>query len=417
MIKECIKKHRKLYLKVRKMKIFFRRFPYYLKNPGRICTKAIYSQGTEVVKVISEKDRHCFFGYYDSSPWSPDERYILYLSVPLLQRHPSSDDSGEIKCLDIKSKKNERICETRAWNWQQGCMLKWLSDKSTFIFNDHRRGDYCSVIKNIDTGDERINPFPYYTINERKEEALSLNFQRLQQLRPGYGYYNGTTNMMPSSKDGIFHLDLKSGEVELILSIDEFSKDIKSPKKEHWINHISYNPRGTRAVFLHRFVQDGRRRTRMFTMKPDGTDLYCLCESGYVSHFSWKDDQNILAWAQGPTGEINYHLFKDKTNHVKTMAVNKFDQDGHPSFSPGGGYLLTDTYPDNGGWKKLILYDIRDDKLYNIGDFYTPPYYFGSLRCDLHPRWDRSGQRVSFDSVHHGVRKMYVMDVSHIVDG
>ena len=40
----------------------------------------------------------------------------------------------------------------------------------------------------------------------------------------------------------------------------------------------------------------------------------------------------------------------------------------------------------------------------------------GTLRCDLHPRWNRDGRQVCIDSIHEGNRHMYVLDVPRIVE-
>jgi hypothetical protein len=41
----------------------------------------------------------------------------------------------------------------------------------------------------------------------------------------------------------------------------------------------------------------------------------------------------------------------------------------------------------------------------------------GSCRVDLHPRLSRDGRMVSIDATHEGLgRKMYVLDIGHILD-
>jgi hypothetical protein len=46
-----------------------------------------------------------------------------------------------------------------------------------------------------------------------------------------------------------------------------------------------------------------------------------------------------------------------------------------------------------------------------LGRYYAAPQFKGDVRCDLHPRWNRSGTQASFDSVHEGSRQVYVIDV------
>ena len=416
-MKACVKDNPKLHQHAREIKNLVRRLPYYINNLGRIGKSIFCNPEAEISYVMEEIDRECFFGYYGSSPWSPGEERVLYLSAPILKGHPTISNKAKIICFDLRHGKRFVVGHTRAWNWQQGCMLRWLEDQRgpTIIYNDHRENNYSSVIVNIETGEECVIPFPYYTFNEKRDEALSLNFQRLHHFRLGYGYDPGRIRLLPPSQDGIFRLDMKTGDYELILSLNEVAHDIEKSCDKHWVNHLEYNKSATRVIFLHRYVKEAKRHTRMFTMNPDGSDLFCLCDSGYVSHYAWMNEKEILAWAE-VSGERNYFVFTDKSQKVRVLGENLPLQDGHPSFSPDGRWLLTDTYPDRGGWKNLILYDIKNQKGINLTELYTPIRYNGTFRCDLHPRWDRKGNNVCFDSVHEGTRRMYVLDIGSITE-
>ncbi len=417
-----IRKNDLLFRSVRRLYFVMNDCLYYLKNPKDIGKKYELNENVSISSMIQNPRRHVFFGYYDKSPWDSSERYLLYLSVPLLGAHPTKENKGIIGYLDNADGKQHVIGKTRAWNWQQGCMLHWVDEKSpVFMYNDHRDGRYVTVIQHIHQGIRKVFPYPFYTVNKDGTEAMSLNFKRLHHLRQGYGYDPGDYKLQEKyipSDDGIFRLDLKDEKVELILPLTEISKGIGDKSKHHWVNHIKYNPSGDRVVFLHRYISNGNRSSRMFTMKPDGTDLYCLLDRGFVSHFTWKNDEEILATSgmPGDDGSSKYYLFEDKSDTVTRIGKDSLRGDGHPSFSPDGRWLLTDTYPDQGGFRKLMIYDLEDDEKHDIGRFYNPiKYRHDPLECDLHPRWDRSGERVCVDSVHEGRRKMYILDVCELL--
>ena len=80
--------------------------------------------------------------------------------------------------------------------------------------------------------------------------------------------------------------------------------------------------------------------------------------------------------------------------------------DGHQSFSPAGNWLLTDSYPDRYFEQSLLLFS-EDGKKRVLGRYRPEGSYFDDLRCDLHPRWDYTGDSVIFDSAHNGGRAMY----------
>ena len=80
-------------------------------------------------------------------------------------------------------------------------------------------------------------------------------------------------------------------------------------------------------------------------------------------------------------------------------ALDRFG-DGHPSFSPDGQWIVTDTYPDRARMRRLLLCGPADKTMIEVAAFHSPWRYDGPKRCDLHPRWDPSGQLRSIDSTH-----------------
>ena len=138
---------------------------------------------------------------------------------------------------------------------------------------------------------------------------------------------------------------------------------------------------------------------------------------------AWRDPTSLLAWANrpkpdGPGLQARYFRFADRTGEVETLGEGILTRDGHMTYSPDGRWLLTDEYPDPQDRKRtLILYCLADGARVEVGRYYAPPEIDGELRCDLHPRFNRDGTQVCFDSAHEGSRQVYVMDVGQIVGG
>ena len=154
----------------------------------------------------------------------------------------------------------------------------------------------------------------------------------------------------------------------------------------------------------------------MFTARPDGSSLYCVAKDDYVSHFAWRDERHILAWAlQREAGGVFYYLFEDRAPEREIVGQGVLTADGHCSYSPDRRWILTDTYPDAEDRRPLILFRPDDGRCITIGRFYSPPGLAEEIRCDLHPRWNRDGTRVCIDSAHEGQRQMYLIDVRDIV--
>lgn len=377
------------------------------------------------VRRVTGGTRHHFFGYYDKCPWDITGRYLLALEVGFMDRPPRPDDVAVIGKVDLHDGDRwEPIAETTAWNWQQGTHLQWLGpgyDRYA-IYNRRDGGAFSAFIVDVRTGEGRRLPRPIYAVSRDGRQAVTLDFARVHRNRPGYGYVGirdrWADDPAPAA-DGIYHMDLDSGASRLIVSLAQVSQYRPLPSMDgaiHWFNHLQFNPSGSRFIFLHRWRQpdSSSRLTRLYTASPDGSDVTLLADEGLVSHFDWEDDRHVLAWSRHQ-GEDHFHVYTDRSDTVRVLGYGVLTEDGHCSYSPGGRWLMTDTYPSRKRSERtIILYDPRSGRRYDVGSFYSMPAASGEIRCDLHPRWSRDGRQICFDSTHEGSRQVYVMNVSHI---
>ena len=378
------------------------------------------------VRRITDGPMHHFFGYYDKSAWNADDSLILGKRVARIwKRPPIADDVAIIGTIDATNGLWTPVAETTAWNWQQGCMLQWLgtAPRTTIVFNSRdQAGDFVATVVDLDNGSRRTIPAPVYGVAPHGREAVSTNFARLHATRPGYGYAGVPDPWAETDvpeDDGVRHIDLLAGAVMLvypIAAVAAHGADERMSSGIHWINHLQWNPSGTRFAMLHRWrAEGGGHTTRLLTGDPAGGALRLLEASGFVSHYDWRDDETLLAWSLHD-GERHYHLYEDvEGGRVDILGAEVFSEDGHCSFAPDRRWLLTDTYPDSKRSERtLIVYDCDTDTRHDVGRFFSDPSVGGEIRCDLHPRWSRDGCHVCFDSIHEGERQMYVIDVSSI---
>lgn len=378
------------------------------------------------VRAVTSGDQQHFFGYYDKCPWNASGKYLLGLETDFMDRPPTGDDRAVVGMVDLEDNCQwAPLADTRAWCWQQGCMLRWLPSVSNrlIIYNDRDEDHYVSIIRDVLTEETQILPMPVYAVSNDGRQAVTLNFARVQRTRPGYGYagvVDQWANDPHPEEDGIYWMDLKTGVYKLIVSLAQiaaFLPDDTMSIGHHWFNHLQFCADDRRFLFLHRWdIGEGRRRTRLFTANLDGSDLYCVSDHEMVSHFDWYDANHILAWARRYDVGDRYFLFTDQSDEVAVVGDGVLTVDGHCSYSPDRRWMLTDTYPDRDNhYRTLLLYRLKDGLRVDIGSFYSPPEVTGELRCDLHPRWHWNGTQVCVDSVHEGSRQMYVVDVSEVV--
>ena len=376
----------------------------------------------DIMRISPDDGMEYFFGYYDKSPWDATDRYMLSIRVKNSYKSAAPEEEAEIILFDTHNNNKYRVLgKTKSWNVQQGCMLQWLGPdySERIIYNDYRNDEYCSVILNIRTNEEKVISMPIYTVASNGKFALSLDFSRLHRLRRGYGYSNKHDNTKDEkcpNKTCIWHIDLESGEVKELLKYTDLTKfEPRSEMKEaeHKVNHIMISPSGKRFMVLHRWFNGSRKYTRLITGNIDGTELYNLNDDDMTSHCYWKNDEEILAYARKKDTGNGYYIMEDRTNNYRKV-WNELSGDGHPSYSPNGKMIVTDTYPDKA--RVARLYCIEDDKINNIAKVYAPFKYDNDVRCDLHPRWSRKGDKICFDSVFEGRRGLYIVCRSGIIN-
>lgn len=366
-----------------------------------------------------------WFAYYDKYQFDPSDRYVLGMEVGFEDRAPGPEDAIVLGMIDLQEDdKWIPFAESSAWCWQQGCMLQWLPGSNTeVIYNAREGGNYISVIQDVFTGAKRTLPKPVYAVSPDGKTAVGLNFARVNDTRPGYGYGGipdaGAASLYPDN-DGIYSLDLVSGESRLIITLAQIATaygDETTGGGKHWFNHLLFNPDGTRFIFLHRWHRpDGKGRfTHGFTARPNGEDIFCFNDHGMVSHFIWRNPQQLLAWSHEPDSGNKFHVYEDKTKNITVVGEDVLTADGHCAYSPCGNWILTDTYPDRENMQTLMLYRVSDGKRIDLGRFYQEQPKDIQLRCDLHPRWSRNGKLICIDSKCSSQRQLYLLDVSNIL--
>ena len=153
----------------------------------------------------------------------------------------------------------------------------------------------------------------------------------------------------------------------------------------------------------------------MFTVGQDGSELVCVDDGDFMSHFIWRDAAHLCAWAKpSPEAVEAFYLFTDKTRYVEAVGHGVMIYNGHNTYLPNtdNEWILNDTYPLADRFQELYLYHVPSQKRVELGRFFAPPAYTGEWRCDLHPRSSQDGRTVIIDSAHGGSgRQLYALDV------
>ncbi len=391
------------------------------------------NSGSHARCVCPDDGQPYLHGFYSLQPWDMAERRMLIHRLPFMDRMPTGAEPAELGLLEPETRRFEPLAETRAWNYQLGCMAHWVDGEhgeERVLYNDRRAGRFVAVMCDPAGGSERVFDSPVYTVDQNGRMAFGYDFARVQPLRPGYAYagvpYVLREREAPAD-EGIMRINLSTGETCLILSYAALANAFPHKNMRYapvFVSRLLGNADGRRIVLSFRFraPADGRYYTCLVTADPDGGNLHRL--AGFEerpAHFDWCGPDRLVVWLQ-PANSLRggFYLIEDRTHAREPLAHGVLRSDGHCSFGADTRMMLLDSFLDANGMQDLLLFDRNTGNVTELGRFHMPPAFGwsnhgGDMRCDLHPCWNRRGDRVCFDSMHEGRRAVYITNVTHSI--
>lgn len=361
-----------------------------------------------------------FYGFHDKIPWSKDNSMLLAHRFNIPDRDIKEKDKVEIGYFQGDDYTDFKcLCTTKSWNWAQGSMLQWVGKEDDIIFNYWNGNKNVARIIDKEGGLIKDLHYPIGAINQAGKYALSYSFERLNIGMYGYGYANENDrekdNPIPS-ESGLNVIDIESNNSNMLFSIEQIAKlkpESSMLDAYHFFTHCLFSPNGTRFLFLHRWYKKGKRLfSRMISSDLKGEDIHIFPTSGMVSHVSWIKNDEVLAYCNtSPFGD-GYFIFKDLSTYFGQIGKDKYSSDGHPQYCNINKLIVTDTYPDRFSIRELSIYDYQKNKKTIVAKLWSPNNLKNHIRCDLHPRWDRYGSMICFDSAHTGKRALCTVKLS-----
>lgn len=375
-------------------------------------------QAVQQMRVYGQPDRHIFFGYYDLPQINDNKSLLLVNNVDI--KAMEGKDVAKIECVDLRSDRFITIAETKAWCWQQGSRLRWHpTEHDCILFNNSDGKHYSCEIWRV-SDKKKIDEIPYalYDVDSSFRYGITLNFTRLQYFRPGYGYCNVMDSDIQKKipeNDGVYLVDLQSKTTKLLISLDQLASTVENGENYyHYVNHLSFSKTGKKFMFFHVWTNGVGMdwKLRLYVANTDGTELKYIETDETYSHYSWKNDSELLLAAMGDGNTYVYSIYNAETGECRHITSEQLKKDGHPSWVKGKDRFITDI-SDLTKTKNCMqsLYTINQDgtgyeELLNI---YSCPLMTGDRRCDLHPRITSDGQMISMDSTCFGKKRSAIL--------
>jgi len=364
---------------------------------------------------------HLLASYFGINSWDASQRYVTVLETDIRDHIPTENDLATLALVNVRTQELIPLAQTRAWNFQQGCMAHWLgtAPDSQIIYNDFRNGRFVSVIMDVHTRRElKVIDYPVSAVAPDGKKAISINFARLRITRPDYGYggagQDARREVQFPDDDGLFLVDLETGQAQLLVSIAQVKSLVPEVPASgiEYFNHTLFSRDGSKVFWLARATP--QRNTTSLTVQCDGSDLRrCFPDGWGGSHFDWLDGDRLMITAAYDAKDYGHLLFTVGQDNYQRLGNGLLDYDGHGTFSPDGKWMVTDTYPSGKlHEQKLYLMDMKTQAVLPLGRFVEPPEFKAGWRCDLHPRWSPRGDMIGFNSTYTGSRQVYMFELS-----
>jgi hypothetical protein len=360
---------------------------------------ARWSEGVKISAVKSPPHSHSLHAYFNTSPESPDRRYILFFS----SARPAAD-RGNICITERLTGKIKTLAEdiTVEDAHRQACQ-QWICNGKKVVFQDIRNRKWVIVSVHTDTLKEEI-----------LAEGRQLGFGRagsnivaLSGLHWNPGHY----------KD-VELLNVETGEIQTAVKAEQVSKTYGE-----WISrtfgkrNISVffpvlSPDLTKIIFKLSTVQKGKFRD------PEGSlrkGLFCydlnsrrfLFMREHWGHPSWHPDSKKLINVEGS----NLILIECKTGLVEAKSFINYDlSKGHPSFSSQGDLFTCDFKPESKNAWAVGVGNIRNGKFIVLHKFDNTGGASSWRPAHPHPVFGGDNTRIYFNVNSHKYTQLYVAE-------
>jgi hypothetical protein len=361
-----------------------------------------------------------FYGFHDKIPWSKDNSKLLSHKLLIENRIIKKEDLVEFGYFyGDNYTKFKSLGTTKSWNWQQGSMLQWLGKSESIIYNDWNGEKNIARIIDIYGNHIKDLECAIGASSNDGNYALGYSFERLNIGMPGYGYPFESDPFRHERKpkeSGLKLINIKNNVTDLLFSIkDIYNLETTNSMKDayHFFTHCLFSPNNDKFLFLHRWYKKGERlKTRLISYDISKRKLFVFPTKDMVSHFTWIDNNKVFAYANTEKNGDQYYIFRDNSKKYKYISNEIYSSDGHPQYCRKNNLIVTDTYPDRFRIQKLSVFNLKNNKKEVVAKLKSPLNYKDQIRCDLHPRWDRSGKQICFDSAHLGIRSLCTIKYS-----
>ena len=365
------------------------------------------------VERITHGPQNHFFGYIGHGmtiPWNASGRYIVALRTDFHDRMPKAGETADVVLIDTQQGHQLRVVDrTRAWNLQQGTMLYWNPQDAEhqFFFNDvdPDTGVVFTALYDVRQG-KRVRTYRFGNesianggVAPSGQYFAGINYGKISRIREVISY-PGTSDASAAgpanpTTDGLFRVDVSSGERKLLVSYQQLSDLLlDTPKNRErlgdpekypiYVHHTLWNRSSEWIAFIVRGGLD-KRPNAGCAVRVDGTGLRKI---PFAGHPEWLSG-TLFAMASKEDGAFNLYDVTAERWSGQLGAPGVFpDTNDDNALSPDRQWFVGSHRPSPQACVYTIFH-IADGR--HVRTPAVPTKSGGGLvRLDSAPRWNRT---------------------------
>ncbi|OQB15203.1 MAG: hypothetical protein BWY15_00573 [Firmicutes bacterium ADurb.Bin193] len=361
-----------------------------------------YINGFTVYERVALDNRTSLFGYFGTSPESPDGSKIVYVAY---DEDPGkkSKTSGELYICNADLTNHVKIRDIYNAGWHNGVSAIWL-DNNTIAYNDRADGDSVPSTYIINTNGELL-----YDPIEGVVGHGEIYDRTLPLLVDIIHYPNGSKlgpNGVYTFKDGV------------ITQIIDMERDIKplsnifndAVNAKNWtLTHAQMNRSGTHLAIR---ITTTTNTNYLITFKTDGTDIKNFGTNPL--HWQWYDDDTFFGVHQAKIGGRPGNGMVEHWDGDADFIAQLGGKGNHVSMSYDREYIATDNiYQSN----PVVVWLYKKGSAKPLATLMTEPAgTVWSMSVHVNPSFSRDGKKVYFNKPVGNKVQAYCADISRFID-
>ncbi|MBR0457852.1 MAG: PD40 domain-containing protein [Victivallales bacterium] len=383
---------------------------------------------------VTPGHRGAIHRFFDTSPVSPDGRYLAACVMPQETRLPLPGEKAAILVVDLETGEERIVAETAGWGVQVGANLQWLNEE-TLLFNDvdSTGADACLVRLDWRIGRSVRMGKGIFMLSPDGKYALTHNLARSRLSQVGYGVMVPDELLRPNNShpedDGFFRTNVHTGECTLFMPLarllDEGLESLRTYEGGAFYGfQCKWSPDGKRILYVVRWHRQKEKRAMVFTSNSDGSNIHLAlnyrewAKGGH--HVNWHPDcEHITMNLIFNSDHLRFVSFRYDGTGLHPLLETLYGS-GHPTVYRDGSHILTDAYthdvcayPD--GSAPIRWVNLRTGTELELVRMPIRTGLESNLRLDPHPAWCHDWKHIVFNGFHEGTRRVYLADLSAIL--